>query len=64
MPGKVWKITGYIGQSDCDGPEDYNLTKYVVFDNRFSKNTVIDFMCYFFSKKYRCVEINATDEIE
>lgn len=64
MPGKVWKITGYIGFSDYDGPEDDNLTTYIVFDERFSKKTVIDFMVYFFSKKYRTVVINADDKID
>lgn len=61
MSGKIWKITGYIGHSNYDGPEDNNLTKYIVFDERFSKETVIDFMTYYFSKKYRVVYINAED---
>ena len=64
MPGKVWKITGYIGFSDYDGPEDDNLTTYIVFDERFSKKTVIDFMVCFFSKKYRTVVIDADDKVE
>ena len=64
MSGKVWKITGYIGFSDYDGPEDDNLTKYIVFDERFSKETVIDFMVHYFSKKYRVVVINADDKID
>ena len=64
MPGKVWKITGYIGFSDYDGPEDDNLTTYIVFDERFSKKTVIDFMAYFFSKKYRTVVIDADDKVD
>lgn len=61
MPGKVWKITGYIGFSDCDGPEDYNLTNYIVFDERFGKKTIEDLLCYYFSKKYRYVEIVAKE---
>lgn len=64
MPGKVWKITGYIGFSDCDGPEDYSVLNYIVFDERFSKKTVEEFMYHFYSKKYRCVEISASDEID
>lgn len=64
MPGKVWKITGYIGFFDCDGPEDYNLINYIVFDERFSKKTVEEFMYHFYNKKYRCVKINVTDKID
>lgn len=64
MPGKTWKITGYIGFSDYDGPKDDNLTTYIVFDERFSKKAVIDFMVYFFSKKYRTVVINADEKID
>ena len=37
MSGKVWKITGYVGFSDCDGPEDYNLINYIVLMNDFLK---------------------------
>lgn len=59
MAAKLWYITGYIGFNDCDGPEDYNLTKYMWFDDRFGKKSVEDLLCYYFSKKYRCVEINA-----
>ena len=59
MGAKLWYIAGYLGQSDCDGPQDYNLTKYIWFDDRFSKKSVEDMLCYYFSKKYRNVVIKA-----
>lgn len=59
MGAKLWYITGYLGHSDCDGPEDYNLTKYIWFDDRFGKKSVEDLLCHYFSKKYRNVVINA-----
>ena len=62
--GKVWKITGYIGFSECDGPEEYDVLNYIVFDEQFSKKTVEEFMCYFYGKKYPYVEIIATDKID
>lgn len=59
MGARLWYITGYLGHSDCDGPEDYNLTKYIWFDERFGQKTIEDLLCYYFSKKYRCVVICA-----
>ena len=44
MAAKLWHITGYLGFNDCDGPEDYNLTKYIWFDDRFGKKTVEDLL--------------------
>lgn len=61
MSGKIWHITGYIGFNDWDGPEDNNFSKNIIFDERFSKNIIIDFMTYYFSKKYRVVVINAEE---
>lgn len=61
--GKIWKITGYTGFSEYDGPEDDNLIHYMVFDKRFGKKTVEDLLSYYFSKKYPYVVINATDKI-
>ena len=59
MGVKLWYITGYLGQSDCDNPEDYNFTKYVWFDDYFGKKSVEDLLCHHYNKKYRCVVINA-----
>lgn len=59
MAAKLWYITGYLGQSDCDGPQDYNLTKYIWFDDCFGKKSIEDMLCYYFGKKYRNVVIKA-----
>ena len=61
MGVKLWYITGYLGDSDCDGPEDYNLTKYMWFDERFRQKSVEDLLTYYFSKVYRCVVIHAQE---
>ena len=56
---RIWKITGYVGFNDYDGPEDNNLNEYFIFDKRFSKNDVIDFMCHYYNEKHRTVVITA-----
>lgn len=60
MAAKLWHITGYIGNSDWDGPEDNNIDEYIVFDKRFSKEEVVNFMLHYF-KKYRVIYIKAEE---
>ena len=58
---KTWKITGYKGWDDWDGPEDNNLNFTVVMDARFSKDDVQEIFLNRFSKKHRSVVIDATE---
>jgi hypothetical protein len=66
MKAKVWKVFGYKGNDDCDGPADYNFHFEVLMDARFSKEDVQDIFANRFSKKYRSVEVGAEElrEIE
>lgn len=61
MGAKLWYVTGYLGHKECHGPEDYNLTKYIYFDQSFGQTSVIDLLYYYFKKKYRYVVINAKE---
>lgn len=66
LKAKVWKVFGYKGNDDCDGPADYNFSFEVVLDAGFSKEDVQDIFANRFSKKHRTVEVGATElrEIE
>ena len=38
---KVWRIEGYTGCSDYDGPQDDNHHEDLIFDGRYTKKGVI-----------------------
>ena len=61
LKAKIWKVTGYKGWDDWDGPEDNNVSFTVVMDARFSKEDVQDIFLNRFSKKHRSVVIGATE---
>lgn len=56
----IWRITGYRGTSECDGPEDYNVDMEMAWDNRFDAKEIEEIMATRWSKKHRCVTIKAT----
>ena len=55
----IWRITGYKGWSDYDGPIDDNVEIDVIFDSRFRKEDVEDIMLHYWNKKYHSVSIKA-----
>lgn len=61
----LWKVEGYAGYYDCDGPSDYNINETIIIDATFSKQAVVDLMarCY---RKNRVLEIkvNLLKEME
>lgn len=61
IKAKLWKITGYKGRDDWDGPQDNNMRFTVVMDARFSKEDVQDIFLNRFSKKHRSVVVDATE---
>lgn len=58
---KTWKITGYKGWDNWDGPEDNNMNFTVVMDARFKKEDVEEIFANRFSKKHRVVVVEATE---
>ena len=61
LKAKIWKVTGYKGWDNWDGPEDNNVSFTVVMDARFSKEDIQDIFLNRFSKKHRSVVIDATE---
>lgn len=55
----VWRIIGYKGRNDYDGPMDDNTNLEIAFDSRFKKEDVEDIMFNYWGKKYRSVAIRA-----
>ena len=58
---KTWKIAGYKGFDNWDGPEDNNVKFTVVMDARFSKEDVEEIFANRFSKKHRVVVVEAAE---
>lgn len=59
MKANVWRITGYKGRNDYDGPEDDNTKIDLIMDSRFTKENVEEIMAQYWSKFYRSVAIKA-----
>ena len=59
MKVNVWRITGYKGHNDYDGPEDDNTQIDLIMDSRFTKENVEEIMAQYWSKFYRSVAIKA-----
>ncbi len=59
MKANTWRITGYRGQNDYDGPSDDNTDLEIIFDSRFKKEDVEAIMFCYWCKKYRSVAIKA-----
>jgi hypothetical protein len=55
----VWKVTGYRGRNDYDGPADDNTSIEVIFDSHFNKEDVETIMFNYWNKQYRSVAIKA-----
>lgn len=49
---KVWRVTGYVGWSDYDGPSDDNLDVKLILDASITKDEVYAILNERF-KKYR-----------
>lgn len=62
MTVNIWKISGYMGWSDYDGPQDDNVNFIVAMDSRFKKEDVEEIFVNRYSKseKNRVVVISAT----
>jgi hypothetical protein len=59
MKANVWRITGYRGRNDYDGPMDDNTDIEIIFDSRFKKEDVENIMFAYWGRKYRSVAIKA-----
>ena len=59
MKANVWRITGYKGRNDYDGPEDDNIKLDLIMDSRFTKENIEEIMAQYWSKFYRSVAIKA-----
>lgn len=59
MKANIWKITGYKGRNDYDGPEDDNTDLDLIMDSRFTKEHIEEIMSQCWSKFYRSVAIKA-----
>ena len=59
MKANTWRITGYKGWNDYDGPSDDNTDLEIIFDSRFKKEDVEAIMFNYWGKKYRSVAIKA-----
>lgn len=59
MKANVWRITGYRGRNDYDGPADDNTKLDIIFDSRLKKEDVEDILFYYWGRKYRSVAIKA-----
>lgn len=59
MKANFWKITGYKGRNDYDGPEDDNIDLNLIMDDRFTKEQIEEIMSQYWSKFYRSVAIKA-----
>ena len=59
MEANIWRITGYKGRNDYDGPMDDNIDIEIIFDSRFKKDDVENIMLAYWGKKYRSVAVKA-----
>lgn len=59
MSANIWRITGYRGRNDYDGPADDNTRLDIIFDSRLSKEDVEAILFNYWGKKYRSVAIKA-----
>lgn len=59
MKANVWRITGYRGNNDYDGPADDNTKLDIIFDNRLKKKDVEDILFYYWGRTYCSVVIKA-----
>ena len=59
MKANTWRITGYRGRDDYDGPADDNTELDLIMDSRFKKEDVENIMSYYWNKFYRSVAIKA-----
>ena len=59
MKANTWRITGYRGRNDYDGPADDNTKVDIIFDSRFKKEDVETIMFNYWGQKYRSVAIKA-----
>ena len=59
MEVTIWRITGYKGRNDYDGPQDDNIDITIAMDSRFKREDVEDIMFSYWGKKYRSVAIKA-----
>ncbi len=55
----VWKISGFRGCNDYDGPADDNTEKEIIMDSHFTKDDVERIMLAYWSRFYRVVSIKA-----
>ena len=56
----MWRISGYKGFDNYDGPSDDNMHFDVFLDSRFNKEDVEEIFLNRFSKKHRTVALEAT----
>lgn len=59
MKLNIWRITGYKGRNDYDGPIDNNIDIEIAVDSRFKQEDVENIMLDYWGKKYRSVAIKA-----
>lgn len=59
MKANTWRVTGYRGCNDYDGPADDNTKLDIIFDSRFKKEDVEAILFNYWGQKYRSVAIKA-----
>ena len=59
MRTNTWRITGYRGSSDYDGPADNNTDFELIMDRRFTQRDVEEIMFNYWRPVYRVVAIKA-----
>lgn len=55
----IWRITGYRGRNDYDGPQDDNTELDIIFDSRFKKEDIEAILSNYWGEIYRSVAIKA-----
>jgi len=56
-----WKVTGYYGFSDYDGPEDDNINLIMEMDKSVTKEE-LEYLLFKRYEKYRCVVLKTKKE--
>ena len=55
----IWRVSGYRGRYDYDGPEDDNFCFVTALDARLTKDDVLELFFNRWSHKYRTVSLYA-----
>lgn len=59
----IWKVEGYAGFSDCDGPSDYNVNRTVAMDACFSQEQVVNFIVSIYKTRVVVIKVTLENEV-